>query len=275
MKYWIIEGNRQRLDGGSMFGNAPRALWERFFKADSQNRIELACRALLVQTKEGKNILFEAGIGVFFDPKLKERFGVDTNEHLLLKNLEKEGFKPEQIDAVVLSHLHFDHAGGLLTPYGKELELVFPNAKFYVGKEHWKRALKPHIREKMSFIPELHQLLEKSGRLVLVDTDSHSDLPFVKFNYVDGHTLGLMVAEIDLGDRTVFFVSDLVPGVSWVHLPIVMGYDRYPELTVNEKEELFKRVLEKDGILFFTHDPEVAFAKLVFEEGRYKPVSIN
>ena len=271
MKSWVVEGNRQHLDGGSMFGNAPKALWSRWIQADEMNRIPLACRTLLVQTDSGKNILFEAGIGNFFDPKLKERYGIFENEHKLLKNLEAIGFRPEDIDAVFLSHLHFDHAGGLLSSYGEEPKLVFPKALFYVGREHWERAQKPHLREKVSFIPVLHQLLKDSKRLKFVEGKTHPDLDFgLEFHYSHGHTIGLIVSEIGLPDGPAFFVSDLVPGKPWVHLPVTMGYDRFPELLVDEKAKLFERVLAKQGRLFFTHDPDTAFVSIERHEDRFK-----
>lgn len=260
MKSWIVEGNCQHLDGGSMFGNAPKALWSRWTQVDDQNRIPLACRALLVQTDTGKNILFEAGIGNFFEPKLKERYGVFENEHLLLKNLAAIGFKPQDIDAVMLSHLHFDHAGGLLSSFGEKPSLVFPKALFYTGKEHWARAQNPHVRERASFIPLLHQLLKDSGRFHLIEGDAHPDLDFgVKFHYSHGHTIGMIISEIQLDDGPVFFVSDLVPGKPWMHLPVTMGYDRFPELLVDEKTKLFEKVSGCKGRLFFTHDPVVTY----------------
>ncbi|MEM7646978.1 MAG: MBL fold metallo-hydrolase, partial [Pseudomonadota bacterium] len=111
MKLSSVEGNRQWLDGGSMFGNAPRAVWEKWTEVDSLGRIPLACRCLLIET-DNQKILCEAGIGAFFEPKLAERFGVQNpDRHLLLENLESLGHSPESIDYVILSHLHFDHAG--------------------------------------------------------------------------------------------------------------------------------------------------------------------
>src|SRR5262245_39258342 len=132
IRLWSILGNSQKLDGGAMFGNAPRAMWSRWIKPDAENRVPLACRALLASSlgdKGDKRVLFETGIGAFFPPKLKERYGVVEDEHVLLASLAHAGFKHEDIDAVVLSHLHFDHAGGLLAPFkaGEAPRLLFPN----------------------------------------------------------------------------------------------------------------------------------------------------
>ena len=133
-----ISGNSQRLDGGSMYGNCPRAVWERWSPPDEQGRILLACRALLVQEAD-RRILFETGIGAFFEPKLRERYGVIEEEHVLLRELEALGIQPEDIDIVVLSHLHFDNAGGMLsTPRKNEAPaLAFPRATVLVGSEAW------------------------------------------------------------------------------------------------------------------------------------------
>lgn len=150
-----------------MFGNAPRALWEKWAAPDELNRIELACRALLASPLEGKTVLFETGIGAFFDPRMRERYGVQESQHVLIDSLREAGFEHEDIDVVVLSHLHFDHAGGLLAAWseGREPELLFPNATYVVGAQHWQRAVQPHPRDRASFIPELPGLLQASGRL--------------------------------------------------------------------------------------------------------------
>jgi len=260
-----IEGNRQRLDGGAMFGNAPRALWERWFSPDEMNRIELACRALLVIDKKGRKILFETGIGDFFEPKMSDRFGVEAGGHLLLQNLKAAGHSPESIDIVVLSHLHFDHAGGLLSQWeeGVEPSLVFPNATVVVSEKGWERCKNPHQRDRASFIPALTKLLEQSGRLH-IETKSHSDLlgEGFKFHFSNGHTVGLMLTEIETPKGPIAIAADLIPGLAWVRVPITMGYDRYPELLIDEKKTLLSDLYSRQGWLFFTHDPVTSVAKL-------------
>ena len=272
-RIWSVLGNDQRLDGGAMFGNAPRALWSRWCEPDDAHRIRLACRALLLQEENGRLILFEAGIGVFFDPKMRARFGVEPAHHALLKNLSELGFQPGDIDVVVLSHLHFDHAGGLLMPWREDglMTLAFPNASYVVGRDAWTRALNPHSRDRASFIPELQPLIESTGRLEVVDGEASDTLgQQYRLHYSHGHTPGLMLVEIPSEDGPILFCGDLIPGVPWVHLPITMGYDRFPELLIDEKAAILGELLQRGGRLFFTHDPEFAMGTLTqYERGRF------
>jgi len=283
MKLWSIEGNSQRLDGGSMFGNAPRAMWTKWMVPDALNRVRLATRALLATPLNGRTVLFETGIGAFFDPNMRERFGVAESHHVLLDSLREAGFEHTDIDVVVLSHLHFDHAGGLLAPWSadREPELLFPNATFVIGRQHWQRACSPHLRDRASFIPALPGLLEASGRIEFVDGDRSAALgDAVRFHYSDGHTPGMMLAEI-LGPEQrdgrphggVVFCADLVPGLPWVHVPITMGYDRCPELLIDEKQAFLEDKLARDVHLFLTHDPDVALVQLARDErGRFSAI---
>jgi len=271
-RIWSIVGNSQRLDGGSMFGNAPRAVWQRWAEPDERGRIALACRALLLDDG-GRKILFETGIGAFFSPKLRERYGVQETEHLLLLHLAAVGLRPEDVDVVVLSHLHFDHAGGLLRPYceGEPPALCFPAARYVISRAAWQRATAPHLRDRASFIPELPPLLERSGRVELVDDDRSAVLgPAYRLHFSEGHTPGLMLTELPSEDGPLLFAGDLIPGTPWVHLPITMGYDRYAERLVDEKAALLQQLLERGGRLFFTHDPVTAMCRVAQDaRGRF------
>lgn len=259
-----IMGNSQKLDGGAMFGNIPKALWNKWIEPDEQNRIPLVCRALLVEEK-GKKILLETGIGAFFNPTLKERFGVVENQHVLLNSLTEAGLSHEDIDFVILSHLHFDHAGGLLSEWqeNKEPSLLFPNARYLVSKKAWERANFPHLRDRASFIPELTKLLKESERLVVIESD-HCDLlgEDYKFIYSEGHTPGMMHTIINMPEGPVIFAADLIPGLPWLHVPTSMGYDRAPEILIDEKKDLLEFVLKTNGRLFYTHDNEIALSRV-------------
>lgn len=276
---WAIEGNSQRLDGGSMFGNVPRALWERWIPADERHRIPLACRAMLIRETRGddtRHILLETGIGAFFPPKLRDRFGVQEAEHVLLASLEAVGVPHDEVDVVVLSHLHFDHAGGLLSAWveGEAPRLLFPKATFVVSRPAWERSLEPHARDRASFIPELMPQLEASGRLEIVHGETSEALgPDYRLHYSNGHTPGLMMVEVPSEEGPIVFAADLIPGQPWVHLPVTMGYDRYPERLIDEKRALLTDLLARGGRLFFTHDPDAAMAVIARDErGRFKPV---
>lgn len=270
-----ILGNSQRLDGGAMFGNAPRPMWEGWIAPDERNRIPLACRAMLVRDR-GRNLLFETGIGAFFEPALRERYGVVEDRHVLLESLAAAGVGPDDVDVVVLSHLHFDHAGGALTAWreGATPELAFPRAAWVVGAEAWRRASAPHARDRASFIPALQPLLEATGRLEQVTGDRSKTLgDGFRFHISHGHTPGLLLAEVALDAGPVVFAADLIPGRAWVHVPITMGYDRYPELLIDEKASLLADLVARNGRLFFTHDPVVAIGRVVRDErGRYRTV---
>lgn len=279
MELVSIEGNTQRLDGGAMFGNCPKPVWEKWAPPDEKNRITLACRALLVK-EDHRNVLLETGIGAFFDPKMRDRFGVQESEHVLIESLAKHGVKPEDIDVIVLSHLHFDHAGGLLTAWkeGEAPKLAFPKAAYVVSQRSWERAKSPHSRDRASFIPELQGLLEGTGRLEVVPTPKAGEVSKSKtlgdaysFTISEGHTPGLMLTRVEgWREGPVTFLGDLVPGAAWVHLPITMGYDRYPELLIDEKQALLDKIVAENGWAFFTHDPSVAAARIQRDpKGKY------
>ncbi|HET9933667.1 MAG TPA: MBL fold metallo-hydrolase, partial [Polyangiaceae bacterium] len=264
----------QRLDGGAMFGNAPRALWTRWLAPDELGRVPLACRAFLVDDGE-QRVLIETGIGAFFEPSLRERYGVVEDRHVLLESLASLGVDANDVDWVVLSHLHFDHAGGLLAPYraGEPPRLAFPKARIVTSRVAFERAEHPHARDRASFIPELPALLKSSGRLELVERGEElTQLLGSRFeaSITQGHTVGMLHTWVAGAHGSAFFCADLVPGSAWVHLPVTMGYDRFPELLIDEKAALFELIRGRGAHCLFTHDSSFAAARLERDgKGRY------
>lgn len=273
MQWWVVEGNRQWLDGGAMFGHAPKELWKKWIAPNEKNQIPIATRCFLFRTQEGRHVLFDAGVGNYLEPKLRQRYAVEGQDNELLRNLNALGVKESDIDAVVLSHLHFDHVGGILSAYEEGPQrLLFPKASYYLSAQHFARALHPHARDAGSFIDELPDLLQASGRLVLIEKEG--PLPGYEDNFLismaEGHTPGLVILEAQVHDGLLALVTDLVPGMPWIHLPIALGYDRFPEKTTEEKEVLYRRLLPQNGLLGFAHDPTTAVARLRQDSlGRY------
>lgn len=282
IKIWSLTGNHQWLDGGAMFGNVPRVLWQRWYQVDELGRIRLNCRSLLIEIGD-QLILCETGIGAYMEPKLRERFGVESSEHILLQSLERLGKSPDDIDYVILSHLHFDHAGGLLPAYKDLIQplgaegLLFRRARYVLGREAFERAEKPHPRDRASFIPGLTGALKSSGRLDLIGRGEQLPAlsPWIEFYYSDGHTPGQMHTLLRGSRESVFFAGDLIPGTAWVHLPITMGYDRFPEQLIDEKQKLYERCVAEKWLVFLTHDPLVAACKIDCdkESGRFQPMA--
>ncbi len=263
-------GNGQKLDGGAMFGNVPRGLWASWCPPDEQGRIELACRAMLIEVGQNR-ILCETGIGAFMSPKFKDRFGLTSSRHELRESLVVQGVSEDSIDYIILSHLHFDHAGGLLSSYENgPLQLLFRNALYVVGREAWERALHPHARDRASYIPELQTLLLASGRLRIIEKNESSlqELPGIRFLFTSGHTPGQMHTVVANAHEQIVFAGDLIPGLAWVHLPVTMGYDRFAEQVIDEKRAWYDSLDLEKTWFFFTHDPACAMAKLSIRDGR-------
>lgn len=271
VEVFSVLGNSQWLDGGSMFGNVPRPVWEKWETPDTSGRIELACRAMLLKITVGgkvQTILCETGIGNFFDPEMAQRFGVSDRRAVLLENLAQIDVPPNDIDFVILSHLHFDHAGGLLPSYdeirsGNET-LLFKNARYVVGRKAFDRAENPHPRDRASFIPGLTKKLRESRRLILVESESHPEVmpAILSFRFSDGHTPGQMHTVVHGSENTIIFAGDLIPGRAWVHLPVSMGYDRFPELVIDEKADLYKVAIPQNWWIFYTHDSACAASRI-------------
>jgi glyoxylase-like metal-dependent hydrolase (beta-lactamase superfamily II) len=248
-----LETGRFALDGGAMFGIVPKPIWSKFHPADERNRIELAMRILLI--RDGKrNILVDVGIGTKFSPKLVDIYRVDQDWFSLESSLRGYGLKTDDITDVVLTHLHFDHAGGATEKLGAEIRPAFPNAKYYVQKAHWQLALNPTVKDRGSFMSDDYLPLYEAGKLELVDGEFEI-FPGIGLVVVNGHTDAQQLVRISSGSTSLLYCCDLVPTAGHLPYPYVMAYDLRPLRTVEEKKKLMGQAYEERTVLIFEHDP--------------------
>ncbi|MEL6345633.1 MAG: MBL fold metallo-hydrolase [Myxococcota bacterium] len=274
---YSLEGNARKLDGGFVFGGAPRALWERFSNPDPEHRVDIASRCLLVR-EPARWILFDTGFGAWFDPRRQKRLGAHDTAHTLLGGLRALGLSHEDIDVVVLSHLQQGRAGGLLSAWTDAAapSMLFPSATLVVSQPAWHRAQRPHVRDRGWYLPELVDHLARHPRVERVPRGSHSATlgRAYSLHFCDGHSPGQMLTEIPGTLGPVVVASDLVPGRAWVHRSITSGADRFPELLIDEKIALLDDLAARGGRLFFSADPACAMARITRDErGRYGSVS--
>lgn len=250
------------LDGGSMFGTVPKVLWEKSNPPDEKNRIAMEARALLLKSKN-KNILIDCGNGSDFIAKYGEKLGgkfaqmYNVNEQgpSLLKSIKTHGLNAEDITDVILTHLHFDHAGGATCEKNGKIVPTFPKAKYYVQKANLETAQKPNIREKASYFPANFLPLQENQVLSLLEGDQENLLPGISVYISNGHTVGQQVVKISDGKNSLLYCGDVIPTSSHVRLAWVMGYDLEPLKLIGEKQFFLKPAAEESWYLYFEHDP--------------------
>jgi glyoxylase-like metal-dependent hydrolase (beta-lactamase superfamily II) len=256
------------LDGGAMFGVVPKTLWEKKCPADASNRIRLALNSLLVRTPAA-TILVETGIGTKLGPKWTGIYCVEM-EPGLVPALARLGLKPEDIDFVVNTHLHFDHAGGnTVRNENGEVVPTFPRARYIIQKGEWEWALNPNEREKSSYIGENFLPLRDRGQVDLVAGDA-TITAGVEVVLTPGHTGGHQCVKVTSRGKTVFYLGDLVPTSAHIAYSYVMSYDLFPLETLNNKKRLFEQAIAEDWILAFVHDPVHFFGRVRKRNNRYE-----
>lgn len=267
IEFHIVCAGHVRLDGGAMFGVIPRTLWEKKIAPDARNRITLAMNCLLIHAG-GKRILVETGAGDKWDPKLRDIYAIEQSQ--LINGLREYDLRPEDIDVVVNTHLHFDHCGGnTFVEKGKVLP-VFPNARYVVHRGEFEHAKNPSERDRGSYFDDNYLPLESGGTLSLLEGD-HTIVPGVDLIVVPGHTAHMQCVKLTGGGKAAFFFADLIPTTAHLPLPWIMGYDLYPMTTLENKKRWVPQVIREGWLALFGHDANVPAAYLRERDGKWEP----
>lgn len=254
------------LDGGSMFGTVPRVLWEKRLPPDDANRIPLSMRPLIVRS-DRHTMIIDAGCGDKWDAKSAQIYKFDRRYHLD-HALAEAGLSVEDIDIVLASHLHWDHAGGF-TQSGKNGAVVarFPKARYFAHRAEWEDATHPHQRSRASYVEQDFVPLQDAGVLTLVD-DGAEIIPGVKYRRSGGHTAHHQVVMIESAGQTAVFTADMYPTSVHVPDPWLMGYDLYPMDTLAFKRAFAREAIQRNYLLFFEHDPSMAAGYIREKDGK-------
>ena len=250
-----------RLDGGAMFGVVPRTLWSRRTHADERNRIQLAMRCLLIETQSA-TVLVDTGLGNKDDDRFRDIYGVSNpgEPTLLESSLRELGVEPGQVDIVVNTHLHFDHAGGntVRRPDGL-IEPAFPNAMYAIQRGEWEYARLDNERVQASYVADNFVPLESNGHIRWLESECETIVPGVEVVRTPGHTPFHQSVLVTVGDQRLLYLADLVPTVAHLPLPWIMGYDVEPLTTLESKRHWIGRAVAEGWLLGFEHDPSIAW----------------
>lgn len=261
----IVSDGTFWLDGGAMFGVVPKVLWNRLNPADEMNRIKLGLNCLFVQTPE-KKMLVDTGVGAKLKERFKDMYRVER-DHGLVESLATIGVKPEDIDFVINTHLHFDHCGGNTTKKNGTYIPTFPNARYVIQEKEWAAAMNPNERTMASYIRENFAPLQKAAQLMLV-TGEHTVVGGVNVIPTPGHTQGHQSVLIESDGKKALYCGDLIPTASHVRLPYIMGYDLYPLDILQTKKKILEQAVNEHWLLIFEHDPVAPFAYVSDKDGK-------
>ena len=253
-----------KLDGGAMFGVVPKTLWEKRAPADERNRITMAMRPLLVRSE--RLMIIDAGAGHKMEAKLADIYGFDRRENLDV-TMARAGVRAEDVDLVLASHLHFDHAGGFtVRDASGAIRPRFPNARYLANAGEYEDATHPHERNRASYFAENYVPLKEARVLDLME-DDQVVAPGIRVRRTGGHTRFHQIVYLESGGRTAVFAADLIPTTAHIDVPWIMAYDLYPMETLEFKRAFVAEAIEREYIIFFEHDPTVA-AGYIRQEGR-------
>lgn len=270
-----LEAGLQRLDGGAMFGVVPRPLWERRIAPDARHRIPLAMRCLLVEHPDGL-VLIDTGLGNKEDARFHEIYGVENSGAgggtRLEDALREVGWAPGDVDWVINTHLHFDHAGGNTrveldeagSPVGEPVP-AFPRARYVVQQGDLDFARHPNERTRASYLPPNFEPVAARGQWQPVEGESEL-LPGIRLRLTPGHVPWHQSVEVRSRGEVLLFLADVMPTRHHLPLPWIMGYDVEPLRTLESKRALVRDAMEGGWRLCFEHDPDVVLGRVVAGE---------
>ncbi len=265
----LIDAGRYRLDGGAMFGVVPRTLWQKENPPDEKNRILMSLNTLLV-VGDGRVILIDTGVGDKFSQKFQEIYAIDHSRYSLLRSLAEKNVQPEDVTDVIITHLHFDHAGGATyyTESGK-LQLQFPNATHYVQKKQLEWAQAEFPKDRASYLAENIEPLVQSDKLKILEGPGKL-FKGIEIILSDGHTIAQQLVCISDAQQTLLYAADLIPMAAHIPIPWVMAYDLNPVTTIREKEGILRKATREEWLVFFEHDPRIYCGTIEESERGYQ-----
>ncbi len=241
------------LDGGAMFGVVPKNIWSKLYnQGDELNRIPLAARPMLIRY-EDKKILVDTGNGTKYNDKLVKIYNFDLEKGNLDYSLSKFGIKRDEITDVILTHLHFDHCGDSTIYENGKIVPAFPNAKYYVQKDHYKWSLSPTEKDRASFIKENYEEIISNGMMEFLDGEGEI-FDGIKVVLSHGHTKALQMVRVESEDQSLLYCADLSPTSAHIGYAYGLGYDNFPLTTIEEKKKYFNQAAEENTLLVFEHD---------------------
>jgi glyoxylase-like metal-dependent hydrolase (beta-lactamase superfamily II) len=269
-----LDGGGFRLDGGAMFGVVPKPLWEKKSPPDEKNRIRMRANSLLVRAA-GKTIVVETGNGTKWNAKQRVIYAVEDGNPLIAA-LGKAGVQPDDVDLVINTHLHFDHAGGNAHISGNRPVPTFRHGRYIVQREEFEHAQNPTDRDRASYFPENFQPITEADQWDLIDGNAEI-LPGIFVERIPGHNADMQAVKIVAGGKKLVFVADLFPTRHHIPLPWIMAYDLYPLQTLETKRKWLPRLVNEGWITVFGHDPDFAAATLHQQNDKIEiePVDLN
>jgi glyoxylase-like metal-dependent hydrolase (beta-lactamase superfamily II) len=246
----------------------PKVLWEKCCASDDLNRISLSLTALLIRAND-KNILVDTGLGPKGDEKFERMFAVERTP-TIFESLKRLGLGPDDIDLVINTHLHFDHAGGnTIREEDGRVRPAFPKARYVIQRGEFEDASRANERTRASYRAENFTPIAHIDQWEFLHGDTEL-VPGVTAVVTAGHTRCHQSVKIESEGQAAFFLGDLIPTVSHLPLPYIMGYDLFPIQTLETKRWVLDRAFEERWLLLFEHDPAVQAGYVrKDQEGKY------